>query len=88
MINYVCYIFGFVLGKKKETPPTSSISLLGADITIAQFHIDISLPLRKRTELIDDLGKILQKRRLTPAGAAKIRLDKKNSKNDPRKQLI
>ena len=79
--KYVCYIFGFILDPKKEEPPTKTINLLGTEVTLNQFNIDVSLPLRKRTEIIEELGKILQKRRLTPAAAAKIQLDRNNPTN-------
>ena len=71
-IKFVCYIFGFILDPKKEEKPTTTLSLLGTQVTLNQFNIEVNLPLRKRTELIEELGKILQKRRLSPAAAAKI----------------
>ena len=62
----------------KEEKPTSKISLLGTEVTIAQFHVEVNLPLKKRTEIIEDLAKILQKKRLTPAAAAKMQQDTNN----------
>ena len=55
-IQYVFYIFGFALGPKKAEKPKRTINLLGTEVTLNQFSTDVSPPLGKQTELIEDLG--------------------------------
>ena len=81
--KYVCYILGFILDPSKGEKPTKTINLIGTEVTLNQFNVEVNLPLRKRTEIIiEELAKILQKKRLTPSAAAKIQPDRNCVKPD------
>ena len=73
MVKFVCECFGLSLDPKKEQAPSDKLVLLGANVHIFQDSVEISLADKKKEELIADLARTLQLRKLTPAGAAKFR---------------
>ena len=72
-IKVVCKIFGFELEPSKEVTPSQIINLLGARVSISAYEMEVSLPEKKKGELIADLARILQLRKLSPADAGKMR---------------
>ena len=60
-------------GPKKGQKPTAALSLLGAQVAISPNAVEISMMEKKKQELIADLAHVLQARKLTPAGTAKLR---------------
>ena len=72
-LNTVCDLLGLTLEPSKTTPPTDRLLLLGADIHIKISEITATLPDRKRTDIVTELRKILERNNLTPAEAAKMR---------------
>ena len=72
-IKYVCTVLGFCLEPAKESPPSTEANVLGAKIALSEYDIEVSLPERKRQTIAAELATVLQRRRLSPADAGKLR---------------
>ena len=72
-IQAVCVMFGLQLDASKSKPPSTTLDLLGASISLLPDCVEASIPEGKREVLASDLNKVLAAGRLTPAAAAKLR---------------
>ena len=72
-IKYVCSVLGFSLEPEKECPPATETHILGARIRLSEYDIEAFLPDRKRAAITAELASVLQRRKLTPADAGKLR---------------
>lgn len=69
--NLAIRMCGLTLGK--FAPPSHSLLLLGACVTISSDFVSAALPITRRGALIAELSGILESGRLMPGHAAKIR---------------
>ena len=72
-INAINAAIQLALGHSKANTPNEKIELLGSEIELGDERITACLPGRRRNALAHCVRHILQRNRLTPANAAKLR---------------
>lgn len=72
-LNVTREALGLALEHSEEVQPTTDLLLLGAEISLRVLSVEASLPDKKRVEISEELAKILVRKTLTPAEAAKLR---------------
>ena len=69
----LCAILGLITSDRKDQPPSTSMHLLGAEVTLLKQAIRTSATTERAQKLWDEIAGILRTSSLSPAGASKLR---------------
>ena len=69
----LCAILGLITSDRKDQPPSTSMHLLGAEVTLMKQAIRTSATTERAQKLWDEIAGILRTSSLSPAGASKLR---------------